>query len=114
MCEKNTTKFDMQTHANWIFEAYVINLHESGGSEFFLLVLMIMAMMMIIKLVEASHQYCHWPHFLGAFLLDQINHISEMFFAFTSSSHRHHHPPLMENVLNFFCFFGLRPLGLVC
>ena len=47
---------------------------------------MIMTMMMNIKLVEASHQYCHWPHFLGAFLLDQINHISEMFFAFTSSS----------------------------
>ena len=64
--------------------AHVVKLHESG--EFCLLVLMIMTMMMNIKLVEASHQYCHWPHFLGAFLLDQINHISEMFFAFTSSS----------------------------
>ena len=36
MCEKNYTKFRNYS-ANWIFGAHVVNLHQSGGSEFCLL-----------------------------------------------------------------------------
>ena len=34
-----------------------------------------MKITMKMKIADGSHQYCHWPHFLVAFLLDQINHI---------------------------------------
>ena len=48
-----------------------------NAKEYNMMVLMKMQMkiMMKMKIGDGSHQYCHWPHFLVAFLLDQINHI---------------------------------------